>query len=172
MGLMMMILIMMMMMKKKDAEDAEDDGESRQGSLRFAFFPVSAPQRSLNLSQCPPPLSSASVPLHTCLRWFSLGLRRQLFTLHTCPCWFCSGPCRPGMKEPWLRSKVWRSAHPHHATDVWTQSLGTWSLLVCFLSLSAQTFPGRLQRSIGVNLLPSGSRKHGPALGADAGTPR
>ena len=106
--------------------------------------------------------------------WGSAATQLHLapFTLHTCPCWFCSGPCRPGMKEPCLRSKVWRSAHPHHATDVWTQSLGTWSLLVCVLSLSAQTFPGRLQRSIGVNLLPSGSRKHGPALGADAGTPR
>jgi hypothetical protein len=71
-----------------------------------------------------------------------------------------------------LRSKVWRSAHPNNAPDIWTQSLGTWYLLVCLSTLSLQTFPGRSQRPIGVALLPAGARTCLPYLVAHAGTPR
>ena len=167
MVIMRMIMMMMMMMRINEDEDDdddaddEDDEESRQGGLLgFPFFP----------RVCAPKLTeSESAPATTQLRIFPLAHMPSLvltgappplhfapFTLHTCPCCFCSGPCRPGMKEVRSRSTVSRSSHPRHATDVWAQSLGTWSLLFCFSALSAQTFPGRLQRSIGVALLPSG----------------
>ena len=55
--------------------------ESAPATTQLGIFPL-AHMHSLVLTGAPPPLHFAP------------------FSLHTCPRWCCSGPCRPGIKEP------------------------------------------------------------------------